>query len=158
MHWSPKPALKKQNTKKKETIKTRILRVTPVQIQCTSMYINQALLLNSFFEMSICISLAALEVHSLPMHLFAYLLIPSYLLGAPDNLIELLLTRTFFSFPRRFELSRESIVKHIARDVQFYFMFNLEVWPYKSVRAFLTGMRREYNFLNWILNPLEAFL
>ena len=63
------------------------------------MYINQALLLNSFFEMSICISLAALEVHSLPMHLFAYLLIPSYLLGAPDNLIELLLTGTFFQFP-----------------------------------------------------------
>ena len=33
------------------------------------MYINQALLINSFFEMSICISLAALEVHSLPIYL-----------------------------------------------------------------------------------------
>ena len=61
--------MKNQNTKKKETIKTRIRRVTPAQIQCTSMYINQALLLNSFFEMSICISLAALELHSLPIYL-----------------------------------------------------------------------------------------
>ena len=62
-----------------------ILSLDLVQIQCPSQYINQALLLNSFFKISIYIFLLASKwrVHDIvafPTNPFAYL--P---LGAPDN-------------------------------------------------------------------------
>ena len=56
--------------------------VSPVQSQCPSQYINQALLLNSFFKSLICISCCpSSEVCitlAFPSRPLAYFLIPSY--------------------------------------------------------------------------------
>ena len=89
----------------KTTVSILRLFVSPVQIQCPSLYVNQALfLIQTFFQSNKSIFLAALEVkcawylHSLPIHLFISLF--------PVICFELpITTRTFFDFPRRFELS-----------------------------------------------------
>ena len=80
--------------------------VTPLQIQFPSLYINQDLLLNSFFKITIFMSSnAAFEVesawslHSLPIHLLLSLF-PVICLA-----LKLLITQTFFGLPRRFESS-----------------------------------------------------
>ena len=77
--------------------------VTPVQIQLPSLYINQALLLN-FFSKYQSISLAALNVTC------AWYLHPPRPIHLPTSIFpficfELLITRTFFNFRTRFELS-----------------------------------------------------
>ena len=85
--------------------------VTPVQIQCPFLYINQALLLFFFFQnINQSISLAALKVkcawnlHPPPLP-FVYFLISVHFLQTPDNSNSVLVTRTFFNFPTRFKLS-----------------------------------------------------
>ena len=79
-----------------------ILYVIPVQIQCPSLYTNQALLVNSFSRISIYISCCPWrEVRMLlafPLHPFAYFLTLGYLPRTTDN-------SNFSDFPRRFELS-----------------------------------------------------
>ena len=81
--------------------------VTPVQIQCPFLYINQALLLNFFQNINLYLLLPECEVCMIlasPLP-FANFLISVHLLRTPDNSNSVLVTRTFFNFPTRFELS-----------------------------------------------------
>ena len=94
-----------------------ILYVIPVQIQCPSLYTNQALLVNSFSRISIYISCCPWrEVRMLlafPLHPFAYFLTLAYLPRTPDN-------SNFFDFPRRFELSRVDCNCFITHSRKFF--------------------------------------
>ena len=85
--------------------------VTPVQIQCPFLYINQALLLFFFSKyQSIYISCCpkgevCMKLAPPPPLPFVYFLISVHLLQTPDNSNSVLVTRTFFNFPTRFKLS-----------------------------------------------------
>ena len=77
--------------------------VIPVQVQCPSLYVNQASFLNFFFKILIYISCCSWKwsVHdtcipSPSIHLRIFLF--------PVICFELAITRIFFNFPRRFEL------------------------------------------------------
>ena len=65
--------------------------VTQVQMQCPSLYVNRALLLNSFFKVSIYISCCSWSVVCMILvfpplpFVFVYFLISGYLFRTPDN-------------------------------------------------------------------------
>ena len=96
MDWSPKHWNNK--TRKKNQNKNfscqfyvfTLLSLHLVQIQCSSQYINQALLLYSFFKILIYISCCPWSVVCMivafpPHPAFAYLFISGQLLRNPDN-------------------------------------------------------------------------
>ena len=66
-----------------------LLFVTPDQIQCPSLYINQALLINAFFKISMYITCCPLSqvgmIFGFVPHPLAYFLISGYLLQTPKN-------------------------------------------------------------------------
>ena len=86
--------------------------VTPVQIQCPFLYINQALLLFFFFSKyqsiyisccpkgEVCMKLAPPPPFHLSISLFPFICFKLLI-----TRIHVLVTRTFFNFPTRFKLS-----------------------------------------------------
>ena len=72
-----------------------------LKIKCPSLYINQALLSNSFIpNINLCLLLPSPSI-------CLYFLISGYLLQTPDN-------SNFFDFPRRFELSEVAFTQAIG--------------------------------------------
>ena len=144
VRWSPKYWIYFKNNFQTNSLPLPFCH-SSFQIQCPSLYINKALLLNSFLKISICISCTQLEVNcswylrSLPSP-FTYFLISGYLLRNPDK-------SNFFRFARRFEFSESTVLypilrrwkwkKHVSSNSHGTFW----AWSFRKLKTFFYRKR-----------------